>query len=215
MPRYTVPKDVSGRFPAKHAKGVDPELVGLRAFEHPAVLEWHRWVAEEYEPGSDVLLVTPCSNVKPYTRSPTSAKVRGVLRRLGLWDAATGRPRRLDWVYLSDLLALVPYERAEEYPACCYELHPDDLLSSPRHLATIASVVARALERLAERLDAVVLFLPSKHLMVWEEAEKRASRKPRVVRVKYSIFSVKGLEETLAGLLGRDAPSTTLDRWMR
>ena len=202
---------VNGRFPAKHAKDVDPELVGLRAFDHPAVKAWHKWLLEEYRPRYSVALVTPCSNVKPYPLSPTSRKIRGVLRRLGLWDGAA--PRSIEWLYLSDLLILVPYERAWDYPACCYELHPDEVLHNGVHYNLVASLLSRLIEsKLAGRQ--VILFLPAKHLQIWEDAKRRASKWPMEHRVKYSIFSVKPLEETLARVAPKPSTST-LDRWLR
>ncbi len=197
MGRLRVPK-VGGRFPARYHLGVDPGLTGVRAFEHPAVQEWHRWLLEEWEPVSTTILLTPCSNVKPYTRSPTSRKIVGALRRLGLWD---GTKPRIDWVFLSDLLLLVPYERVEEYPACCYELHPEELLASRQHYELVVSLLSRLIEsKLASRH--LILFLPKRHLAIWEEAYSRARLKPRIVTVKYTIFSTRQLEEALRVLLG-------------
>ena len=199
MSRLTIRKDPDGRFPPRHYRGVDPGLVGLRAFEHPAVKAWHRWLLEEWGPRYGVVLVTPCSNVKPYTLSPTSRKVRGLLRRLGLWDGAG--PRGIEWLYLSDLLVLVPYKRAEEYPACCYELHPDELLASRQHYELIVGLLSRLIEeKLGDKQ--VILYLPRKHQRIWDDARRRASRGPREHRVKYSIFGTRRLEETVARVTG-------------
>ena len=193
--------EVCGWFPARHTMGGDPGLGGLRAFEHPAVREWHRWLLEEWEPGSRYMLVTPCSNVKPYTRSPAARKVVGVLRRLGLWSG--DGPDRVEWVFLSDLLLFVPYRRVEEYPACCYELHPADLLSSRRHYEMVVDLLARIVERVAPLLDAVVVFLPRMHLGIWRDARERARSWPREVVVKYTIFSMRELEEALRRTIPR------------
>ena len=198
--RLRIVKDDAGRFPARHWAGVDPALVGPGAFNHPAVRRWHRWLLEEYEPRSSIALVTPCSNVKPYPLSPTSRKVAGLLRRLGLWDGIG--PRRVEWLYLSDLLVLVPYWRAWDYPACCYELHPDEVLSDERLFHRVAALLAQAVERLARRVMYVVLFLPRRHLRIWEEAKRLASTWPREHRVTYTIFGTGGLREALEQLLG-------------
>ena len=215
MARLSIPK-VNGRFPAKHAKGVDPGLVGLRAFEHPVVREWHRWLLEEYRPQYSVALVTPCSNVKPYPLSPTSRKIRGLLRRLGLWDEAGDRPRGVEWLYLSDLLILVPYEKAWDYPACCYELHPEELMRSPRRYNMVVDLLARVVERLVDLgLERVVVYLPRKHLKIWEDARHRASKWPVEHRVKYNIFSLHGLEETLQHLTHQHTRRITLDAWLK
>ncbi len=198
-----MPKDEKGRFPAKHYLGLDPGLVGIQAFEHPAVHEWWRWLTTSYKPGYETVLVTPCSSVKPYTRSPTSRKIRGMLRRLGLWDPEADRPWGLDWLYLSDLLLLVPYERAEDYPACCYEVPPDLVLANGL-LPLVAGKLAEAVECLVARgVKRVVVFLPRKHLAIWEQAKRLAERWPEEHQVKFSLFSLKGLEDTLTRLVGQ------------
>jgi len=192
------------KWPAKHAAGLDPGLVGPRAFDHPAVGEWWRWLREDYEPAYPVALVTPCSNVKPYTRSPTSRKIRGLLRRMNLWDVDSDRPRGLVWLYLSDLLLLVPYERAGEYPACCYELHPDTVLGDEKLLEKVTTLLAEAMEGLVDRgLAQVVTFLPRKHLQLWNKAREKATKWPREAAVKYTLFSLRGLAEALSAALGR------------
>jgi predicted RNA-binding protein len=133
---------------ARHYQGLDPGLVGEKAFEHPAVAEYWRWLTEEYTPPSSTALVTPCSNVKPYTRSPASRKTRGLLRRLGLWDEEAGKPAGIEWLYFSDLLLLVPYSKAEDYPACCYEVPPDVVLASRELSSLVVEKLANAVERL-------------------------------------------------------------------
>jgi len=201
--RYTVTKTADGGWPAKHHSGLNPALVGPRAFEHPSVRGWWRWLLEEYRPRSPVALVTPCSSVKPYTRSPTSRKIRGLLRRLGLWDYGSDRPRGVEWLYLSDLLLLVPYERAGEYPACCYEVPPEVVLCSPALRSLVTSLLAEAVERLYERgLRRVIIYLPKKHLGLWNEAKKRAVKWPSETVTKYSIFRFDGLPQALSSLQG-------------
>lgn len=192
MGRLRVPK-VGGRFPARHHLGADPELVGLRAFEHQAVREWHRWLVDRWLPEWPIVLITPCSNVKPYTRSPTSKKIAAMLKRLGLWRSG---PFGLDWLYLSDLLILVPYVRAAEYPACCYDLHPDELLRSREHYGMVVRLLSNLIARKLHTAT-VILFLPKRHLRIWVDAYSRARLRPRVVQVPYTIFSAGGLEEAV------------------
>lgn len=202
--RYRVPRGPGG-WPVK--AWVDPGLRGLGALDHPAVARWHRWLLEEYRPRARVALLTPCSNVKPYPRSPQSGKVRGVLRRLGLWDSrgpgCHGAPRGVEWLYLSDLLVLVPYERAHLYPACCYELSPDEVLASPTARMRVARLLAGALERLSEGgVEVIVAYLPGKHRVLLEEALTSASRVPRVEWVPYSLFhGHRSLEEALTRVI--------------
>ena len=200
--RYVVWKE-NGGWPARHHRGLDPALVGARAFEHPAVRGWWRWLLEEYEPSYSTALVTPCSSVKPYTRSPTSRKIRGLLRRLGLWSEDSGRPRGIEWLYFSDPLLLVPYERAEEYPACCYEVPPDVVLGSPALLSLVTGLLATVMEELVDRgLEHVIVYLPRKDLTIWSRARERAARWPRETITKYDIFRFDGLPDALARLHG-------------
>ena len=198
--RFSIRKDTEGRLVPRHHAGLDPGLVGEKAFEHPAVREWWRWLLEDYVPAYSVALVTPCSSVKPYTRSPTSRKIRGGLRRLGLWDTARDRPRGLVWLYFSDLLVFVPYERAEEYPACCYEVPPDLVLGDGGLADLVASKLAEAAAALTGRgLRRVVVFLPRKHLRLWAEARRRAAEWPEEVYVKYTLFSTRELMDAVSG----------------
>lgn len=202
--RFSIRKDREGRLVPRHTEGLDPALVGERAFSHPAVHDWWRWLLEDYEPAYPVALVTPCSNVKPYTRSPTSRKIRGLLRRLGLWDREADRPHGVAWLYFSDLLVLVPYERAEEYPPCCYEVHPDLVLGSPGLRERVTSLLAEAVEGLMDRgLERVVVYLPRKHLRLWSEAREKAAKWPSEIHVKYSLFSTRPLGEAVLEALGR------------
>lgn len=198
--RYRIVKK-NGAWPAKHHNGLDPRLVGPRAFEHPAVKEWWMWLLREYRPRASVALVTPCSSVKPYTRSPTSRKIRGLLRRLGLWSAEESRPEGIEWLYFSDLLLLVPYERAEAYPACCYELAPEEVLMRPLIAYNVARVLSTVVERLmGHGLERLIVFLPRKHLQLWNEAKKRAAKWPEETIVMFSIFGLGGLREALEPL---------------
>jgi hypothetical protein len=50
-------------------------------------------------------------------------------------------------------------------------------------------------------LRRLVVFLPRKHLLLWEEARSRAEKWPDEVRVKYTLFSYQGLADALSSLL--------------
>lgn len=194
--RFTIRKNGSGRLLPKHHKGLDPALVGVKAFDHPAVKSYWRWLLEEYKPRYSVALVTPCSNIKPYTRSPTSRKIRGMLRRLGLWSGEG--PQGIEWLYFSDLLVLVPYSKAENYPACCYEVPPDLVLVNEKLVGLVVDLLAKAMEKLVGRgLEKVIVFLPRKHLRLWDSACIKASLWPFEARVKYTLFSTKDLAKTV------------------
>ena len=197
------PKD--GRGWRARAARVDPGLVGPRAFGHPAVRSWHRWVRGVLAPRAPVVLVTPCSNRKPYPLSPQSAKIRGVLRRLGLWDPGGpglyGAPRGVEWLYLSDLLALVPYDRAHEYPACCYELPPSML--DEDGLNQVALAVRGFLERNTGRIHRIILYLPrSYHKIIRRATQGLRGIEEKLDPANYHLLrGHKNIEKKLATLL--------------
>jgi len=202
--RYTIPKTQAG-WPVRPdpSRGPDPGLTGPAAWGHPAAAGWRRWTASSWEPRGCLVLITPCSNVKPYPRSPQSAKIRGALRRLGLWDPRgpgyRGAPLGVDWVYLSDLLGLVPYEAAHRYPACCYEYPPS--LLTPRQEGELAEALAGALSRAARRGAVLVAYLPRRHASILRAALHAASPGPRVEWVPYHLFrGHRALERALARL---------------
>ena len=56
--RFSIRKDEAGRLMPRHYEGVDPDLVGERAFSHPRVREWWSWLLEGYTPRASVALVT-------------------------------------------------------------------------------------------------------------------------------------------------------------
>ena len=207
--RYTLPKTGDG-WPSRAdpSRGLDPGLTGPRAWSHPAAVAWRRDIAAKWAPASRVVIVTPCSNVKPYPRSPQSGKVRGVLRRLGLWDSRgpgyKGAPRGVDWVYLSDLLGLVPYEHAHEYPACCYEFPPQLLHSDPGMVEELVEAVRPPLERAAQHGAVILAYLPSRHRAILEEALRRAKPRPEAVWARYNLFrGHEDLAAKLRELIGR------------
>ena len=199
-PRFSIRKDKGGRLLPKHHSNLDPTLVGVKAFEHPAVKNYWKWLLEEYRPRHSVALVTPCSNVKPYTKSPTSRKIRGMLRHLGLWSS--NEPRGIEWLYFSDLLILVPYQMVEDYPACCYEVPPDLVLGDKDLVKLVAGLLAKAMERLVDRgLERVIVFLSRKHLRLWDDARIKAASWPLETRVKYTLFSTKELAKAIEAVV--------------
>ncbi len=176
-------------------------LRGREAFSHPAVRRYWSWLLGAYRPAAATALITPCSRVKPYTRSPASRKMRALLARLGAWG--DGGPVGVEWLYFSDLLLLVPYRMAEEYPACCYDVPPELVARSPRLRSTVVTLLAEALRRLRRMgVRDMVVFLPKKHLEMWMEAYSLADEKPSQRLVGYTIYSFRGVAEALTPLIG-------------
>lgn len=120
-----------------------------------------------------------------------------MLRRLGLWDA--GGPRDIVWLYFSDLLILVPYEKAEEYPACCYDVPPSMVLTNGLLRTKVVKLLAEVVSRLVWRgLAKLIVFLPKAHKRLWDEAKRYADMWPEEIVVRYTIFSLDGLGHILA-----------------
>ncbi len=181
---------------------IDPQLRGVKAFNHPSVQEWHEWIIEEYSPNHEIILITPCSNRKPYPKSPQSSKIRGILRRHGLWDPEgrgyKGSPKGIEWIYLSDLLLLVPYDKATEYPACCYDLPPDQILREPQLLNMITRKLSWALAKL--RNKTIITYLPVKHQKIIKTAINGKIK--NIIQVKYHLFhGHKKLEKTITTII--------------
>ena len=158
--KYTVPK-INGMWPIKGT--IDPSLKDINAWNHPASLAWRKWISDMLIIEHPLVLLTPCSNNKPYPKSPMSRKIRGVLKRLNLWNPSgnglAGSPYNLAWLYVSDLLGLVPYERSHEYPACCYEFPPSILSKNNVLLEEIRNILQGFFSR-NKKIEIVISFLP-------------------------------------------------------
>ncbi len=97
-----------------------PHLTGgLALVDHPAVLAFSRWVAENYIPpeGADCALFLPCSAQKPYSASRTHRAVAREIERL-----PQKRARQVHILTLSEPLGIVPHEMENLYPADSYDL---------------------------------------------------------------------------------------------
>lgn len=152
--RYSVPRNGFG-FPRKALWRADADLIVPLALTNSRVEEFMKLIAKLWKPSKDVLLLSPCSNVKPYPLSPLNRKVDAALRRLGVFN-------RVEWVFISDLLGPVPYEYTWVPPACCYDAPPQ--LVDAEYLRRVAEVVASWWERVRGYFSALVVFLPKKYL---------------------------------------------------
>lgn len=184
--KYSVPKDSSG-FPRKHVWRVDADLIAPLAFSSDRVRAFMELIARFWRPEGDVLLLSPCSNVKPYPLSPLNRKVEAVLKRTSSWD-------RVEWVFISDLLGPVPYKYTWVPPACCYEARPDAV---PKWwLEFVEEVITGWWGRVRGYFSAVIAFLPKKYHRIVAPLLKDA------VIVRYDIFrGQKGVEKVLFKIL--------------
>ena len=184
--RYTVPRE-GGGFPRKHRWRVDADLIAPAAFHSGRVRAFMEFIEYVWRPEGDVLLLSPCSNVKPYPLSPLNRKVGAALRRLGAWG-------RVEWVFLSDLLGPVPYKYTWVPPACCYEAPPGSVPGW--WLGLVRGVVSGWWERVRGFFEGVVAFLPRKYYGLAAPVLDDA------VIVRYDIFrGQKGVEEALSSVL--------------
>ena len=185
--RYTVPKD-GGGFPRKHMFRVDADLTVPAAFFSSRVEAFMEFITRYWRPEGDILLLSPCSNVKPYPLSPINRKVEAAVKRAGAWG-------RVEWVFISDLLGPVPYEYAWIPPACCYEARPGDV---PDYWARLVEGAVRAWwARVRPYFRFVVAFLPRKYYGLASPLLNDA------VLIKYDIFrGQKEVEKVLSKIAG-------------
>ncbi len=192
--KYTVPK-VDGGFPRKHRLRVDADLIAPAAFHSDRVRAFMEFVTLYWRPKGDILLLSPCSNVKPYPLSPLNRKVEAALKRSGSWD-------RVEWVFISDLLGPVPYEYTWVPPACCYEARPHAVPGW--WLELVKGVVAGWWGRVRGYFNAIIAFLPKKYYSIAAPVLRDA------VIVRYDIFrGQKGVEEALSRILRGLSPLGT------
>ena len=188
--RYTINKD-NGRW-RRRVLHIIPELIGERAFENSLVQGFWDYMIHRYRPQYDIALITPCSNVKPYPLSPMNLKIKGILRRLGLWDYKGKKPL-IEWLFLSDLLGFVPYTYSWIPPACCYDVPPDIVETKKTLYRKIKHILEEAWVRISPFYNKIIIYLPQKY---YKFLPRRLDAS-KTVFVKYHIFRTKILEESL------------------
>ncbi len=147
---------------------VEPGTVILRGgselFNHRHVALWHRFLVE-YLPRfvKRVVLLLPCSKVKPYRESPTHRIAWSRISRAGARD-------KISILALSEPMILVPRELDTLYPFANYELPPQALDDEGRDL--MAKLLRRALEALSRSVMIIVATLPRAHREVFERASR-------------------------------------------
>lgn len=194
MRKYTVPR-AGGLFPRKQFFHFNPLLSGEIAYVNGLVEAYWDEMRFRWRPRNEYLLLTPCSNVKPYPASPSNTKIRMMLKRLGLWHHDI--PAGIDWVFISDLLGPVPYERTWIEPACCYDVPPQILERNPGFAKKIRDVVRTWWIRVKEYYRIVYLYLPKKY-MEHVAFILDSNDNPKIIHVKYHIFhGSRRLEETI------------------
>lgn len=182
MRRYSVPR-VGGGFPRRALFRVDADLVAPLAYLSPRVESFMEWVSRFWRPEGDILLLSPCSNVKPYPLSPLNRKVAKAVERAG----GVGR---VEWVFISDLLGPVPYNLTWVPPACCYEAPPHTMPTW--WLRRVKEAVRSWWSRVAPHFTHVIAHLPMKYYPLAEPALQKATI------IRYDIFhGQKAVEEAL------------------
>jgi len=169
---------------------IEPGRIVLRGsarelFTHPHVVLWHRFVVEELPKHvSRVVLLLPCSSIKPYSLSPTHRIAMSRLSRRGVLE-------RVSVLVLSEPMVLVPIELDVYYPFANYDLPPRALDDESRR--TMVMILARALERMRERVCTIVATLPRAHLAVFREACAIARVRDRVREVPYGALAFRSV----------------------
>ncbi len=189
--RYSVPK-VDGRWPRKSLHLV-PSLIGASAFENSMVAWFWDYMVYRYKPLYDIVLITPCSNVKPYPLSPMNRKIIGILRRHKLWDEERRRPL-IEWLFLSDLLGFVPYTHTWIPPACCYDVPPDIVENNTKLYKIVKNVIDKTWLRIHTYYDKAIIYLPKRY----HKLLPKDHGNPTKIIVKYDLFSTGNLREALS-----------------
>jgi|GEM_PF-6018000 len=154
--RYTVPKD-GGGFPRKHRFRVDADLIAPVALHSSRVEAFTEFVSSYWRPEGDILLLSPCSNVKPYPLSPLNRKIESGIRKIGAW-------KRIEWVFISDLLGPVPYEYTWVHPACCYDANPSTIPFW--WLNSLREILVRWWRRVKGYFSHVITHLPASYTKI-------------------------------------------------
>ncbi len=189
--RYSIPK-TNGRWPRKSLHLV-PDLIGIRAFESSMVIWFWDYMIYRYKPLYDTVLITPCSNVKPYPLSPMNRKIIGILRRNKLWDEEKNRPL-IEWLFLSDLLGFVPYTHTWIPPACCYDVPPDIVEDNEKLHKTVRNVVEKTWQRIHPYYRKAIIYLPKRY----HKLLPKDYGNPTKIMVKYNLFSTREIERVLS-----------------
>jgi len=173
--RYSVPKEGNG-FPRKHRWRLDADLIPPHALRNSRVEAFIEHITRYWRPEGDILLLSPCSNVKPYPLSPINRKIEASIKRAGAWE-------RVEWVFISDLLGPVPYEYTWVPPACCYDARPSDV---PRHwVRHVIESVEEWWGHVKGFFTSVIAFLPSKYIIF---VKKILADSVPVTTLKYDVF---------------------------
>ncbi len=183
--RYNISKSEYG-FRRRQFIHLSPELLGIFAFHNSLVKQHWNFMMYTWKPEYSILLVSPCSNVKPYPRSPMNQKIRKVLMKHYLWDISRNKPL-IDWVFISDLLGPVPYVMSFIPPACCYEFPPSLLESIHKAKEQLSSVISTWWNRVKGYYALKIIYLPQKY---YGFSSKILSKpyNDNVYKVKYGIF---------------------------
>ncbi len=162
-------------------------------------MHWE-YMAWNWKPSSNVLLLSPCSNVKPYPKSPMNSKIKSVLQSLDLWDKYLDKPL-IDWVFISDLLGPVPYNYTWIPPACCYEA-PPNILDEYSDLKNIVEhVISTWWNRVKGYYKHVLVYLPKKYHQITKTIIQHHGN-PTIYMLTYHIFyGQRTIEKTLRLLL--------------
>lgn len=140
---------------------------GSELFNHRHVVLWHRFLIN-YLPKfvKKIVLLLPCSRVKPYRESPTHRIAWSRISRAGVQD-------KVSILVLSEPMILVPRELDTLYPFANYELPPQALDDEGRDL--MAGILRKALEALSRNVVVIVATLPRAHQEVFERASRGLS----------------------------------------
>ncbi len=172
------------------AFSVPPGAIVLRGsarelFRHRHVALWHRFLVEEFPKYvRKVVLLLPCSRVKPYRLSPTH---RIALSRI----SKSGALNEISLLALSEPMVLVPSELDIYYPFANYDLPPQSLDRESREI--MVEILSSVLDEISWKIKALVATLPSIHESILREALEALSISVKTEIIPYGSRAFKSV----------------------
>lgn len=173
-----------------HKNGVDDDL-----FEHPHVKLYHEYIFSVWEPDQcDILVLLPCTNVKPYRRSPIHRAMLSYAKRI------SKRGVKIEIYAISEPMLIVPLKYDNLYPVANYDFPPKDMKRHERK--KFVDLLAKILPKIVARRKKIVAFMPRHHSGILMDAIKKANCKLEIEFWPYGRLAFKSAYTLYKHILG-------------
>ncbi|MFP3261039.1 MAG: DUF5591 domain-containing protein [Sulfolobus sp.] len=133
-------------------------------FQHPAVKEWHNYLFTKWRSDKRVAFLLPCTQEKPYYKSPTHVIAYSVLKDANVQIYSVSEP-----------MLLVPRVYEDCYPFSDYDYPPSKM--TPKEKEEFIQLLSEALKVISKHHEVIIGVLPKHHFNVVSEASKRTGIK--------------------------------------